>query len=316
MLIENMMLLTGNSNRQLALSIADYLSVPLGNAVVGRFSDGEISVEISENIRNMDVFIVQSTCSPTQDNLMELLVMIDAVKRSSAGRITSVIPYLGYARQDRRPRNSRVPITAKLVASLIHTAGADRVLTMDLHADQIQGFFDIPTDNVYARPVIIGDLWKHRPENLTIVSPDVGAVVRARSIAEQLEAQFAIVDKRRPRPNVAEVMNVIGDVENRTCVFIDDIVDTANTLCQAADALARRGALAVKAYCTHPVLSGQAIERINDSRMDELVVCNSINLSEEARKCDKIRSLDVSQLIGEAIRRIYIGDSVSSIFVD
>ena len=316
MLIENMMLLTGNSNRQLALSIAEYLSVPLGNAVVGRFSDGEISVEISENIRNMDVFIVQSTCSPTQDNLMELLVMIDAVKRSSAGRITSVIPYLGYARQDRRPRNSRVPITAKLVASLIHTAGADRVLTMDLHADQIQGFFDIPTDNVYARPVIIGDLWKHRPENLTIVSPDVGAVVRARSIAEQLEAQFAIVDKRRPRPNVAEVMNVIGDVENRTCVFIDDIVDTANTLCQAADALARRGALAVKAYCTHPVLSGQAIERINDSHMDELVVCNSINLSEEARKCDKIRSLDVSQLIGEAIRRIYIGDSVSSIFVD
>ncbi len=316
MLIENMMLLTGNSNRQLALSIADYLSVPIGNATVGRFSDGEISVEISENIRNMDVFIIQSTCSPTQDNLMELLVMIDAVKRSSAGRITSVIPYLGYARQDRRPRNSRVPITAKLVASLIHTAGADRVLTMDLHADQIQGFFDIPTDNVYARPVIIGDLWKHRPENLTIVSPDVGAVVRARSIAEQLEAQFAIVDKRRPRPNVAEVMNVIGDVENRTCVFIDDIVDTANTLCQAADALSQRGALAVKAYCTHPVLSGQAIERINDSCMDELVVCNSINLSEEAKKCDKIRSLDVSQLIGEAIRRIYIGDSVSSIFVD
>ena len=316
MLIENMMLLTGNSNRQLALSIADYLSVPLGNAIVGRFSDGEISVEISENIRNMDVFIIQSTCEPTNDNLMELLVMIDAVKRSSAGRITSVIPYLGYARQDRRPRNSRVPISAKLVASLIHTAGADRVLTMDLHADQIQGFFDIPTDNVYARPVIIGDLWKHRPENLTIVSPDVGAVVRARSIAEQIEAQFAIVDKRRPRPNVAEVMNVIGDVEGRTCVFIDDIVDTANTLCQAAEALSQRGALAVKAYCTHPVLSGKAIDRINESVMDELVVCNSINLSEEAHKCDKIRSLDVSQLIGEAIRRIYIGDSVSSIFVD
>lgn len=316
MLIENMMLLTGNSNRQLALSIADYLSVPLGNAIVGRFSDGEISVEISENIRNMDVFIIQSTCEPTNDNLMELLVMIDAVKRSSAGRITSVIPYLGYARQDRRPRNSRVPISAKLVASLIHTAGADRVLTMDLHADQIQGFFDIPTDNVYARPVIIGDLWKHRPENLTIVSPDVGAVVRARSIAEQIEAQFAIVDKRRPRPNVAEVMNVIGDVEGRTCVFIDDIVDTANTLCQAAEALTQRGALAVKAYCTHPVLSGKAIDRINESVMDELVVCNSINLSEEAQKCDKIRSLDVSQLIGEAIRRIYIGDSVSSIFVD
>ncbi len=316
MLIENMMLLAGNSNRQLAQAIADYLAVPLGNATVGRFSDGEISVEISENIRNMDVFIVQSTCAPTNDNLMEMLVMIDAVKRSSAGRITSVIPYLGYARQDRRPRNSRVPITAKLVASLIDTAGADRVLTMDLHADQIQGFFDIPTDNVYARPVIIGDLWKHRPENLTIVSPDVGAVVRARSIAEQLEAQFAIVDKRRPRPNVAEVMNVIGDVEGRTCVFIDDIVDTANTLCQAAEALSKRGAKAVKAYCTHPVLSGSAVERITDSVMDELVVCNSINLSDQAEKCNKIRRLDVSQLIGEAIRRISIGDSVSSIFVD
>ena len=316
MLIENMMILTGNANRQLAEQIAEYLAVPLGNAAVGRFSDGEISVEISENIRNMDVFIIQPTCSPTNDNLMELLVMIDAAKRSSAGRITSVIPYLGYARQDRRPRNSRVPITAKLVASLVGTAGADRVLTMDLHADQIQGFFDIPTDNVYARPVIIGDLWKHRPENLTIVSPDVGAVVRARSIAEQLEAQFAIVDKRRPRPNVAEVMNVIGDVEERTCVFIDDIVDTANTLCEAAQALSQKGALAVKAYCTHPVLSGNAVERVNDSVMDELVVCNSINLSEKAQKCNKIRQLDVSQLIGEAIRRISIGDSVSSIFVD
>ena len=316
MLIENMMVLSGNANRELAVQITEYLGVPLGNASVGRFSDGEVSVEIGENIRNMDVFIVQPTCSPTNDNLMELLVMIDAAKRSSAGRITSVIPYLGYARQDRRPRNSRVPISAKLVASLIHKAGADRVLTMDLHADQIQGFFDIPTDNVYARPVIIGDLWKHRPKNMTIVSPDVGAVVRARSIAEQLEAQFAIVDKRRPRPNVAEVMNVIGDIEGRTCVFVDDIVDTANTLCQAADGLAKRGALAVKAYCTHPVLSGKAVERIEESIMDELVVCNSIKLSEEAQKCNKIRQLDVSQLIGEAIRRISIGDSVSSIFVD
>ena len=316
MLIENMMVLSGNANRELAVQITEYLGVPLGNASVGRFSDGEVSVEIGENIRNMDVFIVQPTCSPTNDNLMELLVMIDAAKRSSAGRITSVIPYLGYARQDRRPRNSRVPISAKLVASLIHNAGADRVLTMDLHADQIQGFFDIPTDNVYARPVIIGDLWKHRPKNMTIVSPDVGAVVRARSIAEQLEAQFAIVDKRRPRPNVAEVMNVIGDIEGRTCVFVDDIVDTANTLCQAADGLAKRGALAVKAYCTHPVLSGKAVKRIEESIMDELVVCNSIKLSEEAQKCNKIRQLDVSQLIGEAIRRISIGDSVSSIFVD
>ena len=316
MSIENMMILAGNANRELANHIADYLTVPIGNAFVGRFSDGEISVEISENIRNMDVFIIQPTCEPTNDNLMELLVMIDAAKRSSAGRITSVIPYFGYARQDRRPRNSRVPITAKLVASLIDRAGADRVLTMDLHADQIQGFFDIPTDNIYARPVVIGDLWKASPKNLTIVSPDVGAVVRARSIAEQIEAQFAIVDKRRPRPNVAEVMNVIGDVENRTCVFIDDIVDTANTLCQAADGLMQRGARAVKAYCTHPVLSGKAVERVENSCIEELVVCNSINLSKAAQKCDKIRQLDVSQLIGEAMRRISIGDSVSSIFVE
>jgi len=316
MSVENMMLLSGNANLQLAERIAEYLSLPLGNASVGRFSDGEISVEISENIRNMDVFVVQPTCEPTNDNLMELLVIIDAAKRSSAGRITSVIPYMGYARQDRRPRNSRVPITAKLVASLIHRAGADRVLTMDLHADQIQGFFDIPTDNIYARPVIIGDLWKHRPENLTIVSPDVGAVVRARSIAEQLEAQFAIVDKRRPRPNVAEVMNVIGDVKDRTCVFIDDIVDTANTLCQAAKALTERGAQSVRSYCTHPVLSGNAVQNIDNSVMDELVVCNTINLSNQAQNCNKIRQLDVSQLIGEAIRRISIGDSVSSIFVD
>ena len=315
-MIENMMILAGNANRELAVKIADYLSVPLGNATVGRFSDGEIAVEIGENIRNMDVFIIQPTCAPTNDSLMELLVMIDAAKRSSAGRITSVIPYLGYARQDRRPRNSRVPISAKLMASLIDRAGADRVLTMDLHADQIQGFFDIPTDNVYARPVIIGDIWRKRPKKLTICAPDVGAVVRARSIAEQLESQFAIIDKRRPRPNVAEVMNVIGNIEKRTCVFIDDIVDTANTLCQAAEALKDRGARAVKAYCTHPVLSGQAVERIAQSTMDELVVCNTIKLSDAAQNCNKIRQLDVSQLIGEAMRRISIGDSVSSIFVD
>ena len=314
--IDNIMILSGNANRQLSNRITQYLGVPLGNATVGRFSDGEISVEISENVRNMDVFIVQSTSQPTNDTLIELLVMIDAVKRSSAGRITSVIPYLGYARQDRRPRNARVPITAKLVASLIGVAGADRVLTMDLHADQIQGFFDIPTDNVYARPVIIGDLWKKRPKNLTIVSPDVGAVVRARPIAEQLEAQFAIVDKRRPRPNVSEVMNIIGEVEGRTCVFIDDIVDTANTLCQAAEALKGQGAIAVKAYCTHPVLSGSAVERVENSALDELVVCNSIKLSKSAKKCNKIRQLDISQLLGEAVRRIAIGDSVSSIFVD
>ncbi len=315
-MIENMMILAGNANRDLANKIADYLTVPLGNATVGRFSDGEISVEIGENIRNMDVFIVQPTCQPTNDNLMELLVIIDAARRSSAGRITSVIPYLGYARQDRRPRNSRVPITAKLVASLINQAGADRVLTMDLHADQIQGFFDIPTDNVYARPVIIGDIWKQKFKKLTICAPDVGAVVRARSIAEQLGSQFAIIDKRRPRPNVAEVMNVIGRIEKRTCVFIDDIVDTANTLCQAATALKERGARAVMAYCTHPVLSGSAIESIENSDLDELVVCNTIKLSDEAQFCNKIRQLDVSQLIGEAMRRISIGDSVSSIFVD
>ena len=310
------MVLSGNANRELARRVTEYLGVPLGNTSVDRFSDGEISVEIGENIRNMNVFIIQPTCEPTNENIMELLVMIDAAKRSSAGRITSVIPYFGYARQDRRPRNSRVPITAKLVASLIEKAGADRVLTMDLHADQIQGFFDIPTDNIYARPVIVGDLWKHRPENLMIVSPDVGAVVRARSIAEQLEAEFAIVDKRRPRPNVAEVMNVIGDVEGRTCVFVDDIVDTSTTLCKAAEALESRGAIGVKAYCTHPVLSGPAIDRISASAMNELVVCNTISLSEKAANCDKIRQLDVSQLIGEAIRRISIGDSVSSIFVD
>ncbi len=315
-MIENMMILAGNANRDLANKIAEYLTVPLGNATVGRFSDGEISVEIGENIRNMDVFIVQPTCQPTNDNLMELLVIIDAARRSSAGRITSVIPYLGYARQDRRPRNSRVPITAKLVASLINQAGADRVLTMDLHADQIQGFFDIPTDNVYARPVIIGDIWKQKFKKLTICAPDVGAVVRARSIAEQLGSQFAIIDKRRPRPNVAEVMNVIGRIEKRTCVFIDDIVDTANTLCQAATALKERGARAVMAYCTHPVLSGSAIESIENSDLDELVVCNTIKLSDEAQFCNKIRQLDVSQLIGEAMRRISIGDSVSSIFVD
>ncbi len=315
-MIENMMILAGNANRDLANKIADYLTVPLGNATVGRFSDGEISVEIGENIRNMDVFIVQPTCQPTNDNLMELLVIIDAARRSSAGRITSVIPYLGYARQDRRPRNSRVPITAKLVASLINQAGADRVLTMDLHADQIQGFFDIPTDNVYARPVIIGDIWKQKFKKLTICAPDVGAVVRARSIAEQLGSQFAIIDKRRPRPNVAEVMNVIGSIEKRTCVFIDDIVDTANTLCQAATALKERGARAVMAYCTHPVLSGRAIEHIENSALDELVVCNTIKLSDEAQFCNKIRQLDVSQLVGEAMRRISIGDSVSSIFVD
>jgi len=316
MAVENMMILTGNANRELTARITEYLSVPLGGALVGKFSDGEISVEISENVRNMDVFIVQSTSAPTNDSLMELLIMIDAVKRSSAARITSVIPYLGYARQDRRPRNARVPITAKLVASLIGEAGADRVLTLDLHADQIQGFFDIPTDNVYARPVIIGDLWKKRPENLTIVSPDVGAVVRSRPIAEQLEAQFAIVDKRRPRPNVAEVMNIIGEIKNQTCVIIDDIVDTASTLCQAADALKQRGAVGVKAYCTHPVLSGNAIEKVQKSSLDELVVCNSIKLSEDVQKCNKIRQLDISQLLGEAIRRIATGDSVSSIFVD
>jgi ribose-phosphate pyrophosphokinase len=283
---------------------------------VDRFSDGEINVELLENVRGRDAFIVQSTCAPSNDNLMELLVMIDAMRRSSAQRITAVIPYFGYARQDRRPRTARVAISAKLVASMIGCAGADRVMTMDLHADQIQGFFDIPTDNIYASPVLIGDLWRREVENLLVVSPDVGGVVRARAMAKQLETDLAIIDKRRPRANEAKVMNIIGEVEERNCVLMDDIVDTANTLCQAAAALKDAGARQVFAYCTHPVLSGPAVERIAHSELDELVVTNTIKLRPDAAACAKIRQLDVGELLAESMRRVASDDSVSAMFLD
>jgi ribose-phosphate pyrophosphokinase len=312
--LDNLTVFSGNANPQLVAEIVDYLKVPLGNARVEQFSDGEITVEIEENIRGRDVFIVQPTCAPSHKNLMELLLMVDACNRSSANRVTAVIPYYGYARQDRRPRNSRVPISAKLIASMIGTAGADRVLTMDLHADQIQGFFDIPTDNVYGSPVLLDDIRGLDDENLIVVSPDVGGVVRARALAKRLGVDLAIIDKRRPKANVAKVMNIIGDIDGRSCVLIDDMVDTANTLCKAADALKEQGATAVRAYCTHPVLSGEAVNRINASEMDEVVVTNTIPLSDAAAASDKIRQLSVAHLLGESIRRITVSDSVSSLF--
>jgi len=314
--IDNLSIFTGNANPQLVAQIVDYLKVPLGNARVEQFSDGEITVEIQENIRGRDVFIVQPTCAPSHKNLMELLLMIDACNRSSANRVTAVLPYYGYARQDRRPRNSRVPISAKLIASMISTAGADRVLTMDLHADQIQGFFDIPTDNIYGSPVLLDDIRGLEDDNLIVVSPDVGGVVRARALAKRLGVDLAIIDKRRPKANVAKVMNIIGDIDGRSCVLIDDMVDTANTLCKAADALKEQGATAVRAYCTHPVLSGEAVTRINASDMDEVVVTNTIPLSDAAAASDKIRQLSVAHLLGESIRRITVSDSVSSLFSD
>ena len=314
MSLDNLSVFSGNANPQLVAEIVDYLKVPLGNARVEQFSDGEITVEIEENIRGRDVFIVQPTCAPSHKNLMELLLMVDACNRSSANRVTAVIPYYGYARQDRRPRNSRVPISAKLIASMIGTAGADRVLTMDLHADQIQGFFDIPTDNVYGSPVLLDDIRGLDDENLIVVSPDVGGVVRARALAKRLGVDLAIIDKRRPKANVAKVMNIIGDIDGRSCVLIDDMVDTANTLCKAADALKEQGATAVRAYCTHPVLSGEAVNRINASEMDEVVVTNTIPLSDAAAASDKIRQLSVAHLLGESIRRITVSDSVSSLF--
>lgn len=316
MSIDNLTVFTGNANPDLAAQVVDYLKVPLGNARVEQFSDGEIAIEILENVRGRDVFIIQPTCAPSHKNLIELLLMIDACKRSSARRITAVVPYYGYARQDRRPRNSRVPISAKLIASMISTAGADRVLTMDLHADQIQGFFDIPTDNIYGSPVLLDDIRNLEEENLIVVSPDVGGVVRARALAKRLGVDLAIIDKRRPKANVAKVMNIIGEVEGRSCVLIDDMVDTANTLCKAADALKEHGATAVRAYCTHPVLSGEAVTRITASQMDEVVVTNSIPLSDAAAACDKIRQLSVAHILGESIRRITVSDSVSSLFVD
>lgn len=313
------MVFTGNANPALARDVAGYLRVPMGKATVGAFSDGECQVEIEENVRGRDVFIIQPTCQPTNDNLMELLMMIDALHRASARRITAVIPYFGYARQDRRPRSARVPISAKVVANLLGAVGTDRVLTIDLHADQIQGFFDILVDNVYASPVLLGDIWRQKQngDKLIVVSPDVGGVVRARALAKRLdEADLAIIDKRRPKANESRVMNIIGDVSGKSCIMIDDLVDTAGTLCKAADALKERGATKVCAYVTHPVLSGKAIENITGSRLDELVVTDSIPLSEDAEACPKIRQLHIAPLLAETIRRISAEESVSTLYVD
>lgn len=313
----NMMVFAGNSNPQLANEIARLLKIPLGNAIVGEFSDGEVMVEIMENVRGKDIFIIQPTCAPTDKNLMELLVMVDAMRRSSAARITAVITYFGYARQDRRPRSARVPITAKVVAEMISTVGTDRVLTVDLHADQIQGFFRIPVDNVYASPILLGDIWRQKYENIIVVSPDVGGVVRARALAKRLDdADLAIIDKRRPRANEAKVMNIIGDVKGRTCILIDDLVDTAGTLCAAAAALKEHGAERVVAYITHPVLSGAAINNITKSQLDELVVTDTIPLQPEAKACSKIRQLSIAELMAETIRRISNEESVSTLYVD
>ncbi len=317
MIEESMMLFTGNANRPLARAIARHLQMALGKATVGCFSDGEIMVEIAENVRGRHCVVIQPTCAPTNDNFMELLVLIDALRRASAHSITAVVPYLGYARQDRRPRSARVPITARVVANMITSVGTDRMLTVDLHAEQIQGFFDIPMDNVYASPVLLGDIWKHEYEDLMVVSPDVGGVVRARAIARQLDnADLAIIDKRRPRANESQVMNIIGDVAGRTCVMVDDLVDTAGTLCHAAEALKDHGARKVVAYCTHPVLSGKAIDNINNSTLDELVVTDTIPLREDAKACPKIRALSVAGLIAETILRIYTEESVSSLFIE
>ena len=317
MTTSNMMLFSGNANPKLALKAAEYLNIPLGKISVGKFSDGEVMVEINENVRGRDVYIMQPVCAPTNDNLMELLVMADALRRASAARVTAVIPYLGYARQDRRSRSSRVPITAKVVANMIAAVGIDRVLTVDLHADQIQGFFDIPLDNVYGSPVLLGDVWKHKYPDLMVVSPDVGGVVRARALAKRLDdTDLAIIDKRRPNPNESEIMNIIGDVDGRTCVIIDDLVDTAGTLCNAAGALKDFGAVKVVAYCTHPVLSGNAIKNIENSRLDELVVTDTIPLRSEAATCDRIRQLSVAAMLAESMRRIAEGESLSSMFLD
>jgi ribose-phosphate pyrophosphokinase len=316
MVPDNLMVFTGNANPKLAQAVAHQINIPLGKAQVSRFSDGEVMVELFENVRGKDVFILQPTCAPTNDNLMEILIMADALKRASAGRVTAAIPYFGYARQDRRPRSARVAISAKVVANMLQVVGINRVLVMDLHADQIQGFFDIPVDNIYASPILLGDLWKHNYNNLVVVSPDVGGVVRARALAKRMEADLAIIDKRRPRANVAEVMHIIGEVEGRNCVIMDDMVDTANTLCQAAQALRDSGALRVMAYATHPVLSGKAIERLNASVIDELVVTDSIPLSAEAAACRKIRQLSCAALLGETISRIAREDSVSSLFIE
>jgi ribose-phosphate pyrophosphokinase len=313
---ESLMVFTGNANPRLAAEVARHLNIPLGRMTVGRFSDGEVMVEILENVRGKDVFVLQSTCAPANDTLMELLIMIDALRRASAGRITAAVPYFGYSRQDRRPRSARVAISAKVVANMLEAAGVDRVLTMDLHADQIQGFFNIPVDNIYAAPILLGDIWKKNFENLMVVSPDVGGVVRARALAKRLESDLAIIDKRRPKANVSEVMNIIGDVRGRTCVIMDDMVDTAGTLCKAAQALKDHGAVRVLAYCTHPVLSGGAVERISNSALDELVVTDTIPLREDAAQSPRIRQLSIASLLAETISRISRSDSVSSLFIE
>jgi ribose-phosphate pyrophosphokinase len=313
---DGLMVFTGNANVKLAQDVVRYLGMSLGRASVGKFSDGEANIELLENVRGKDTFILQPTCAPTSDNLMELILMIDALRRASAGRITAAMPYYGYARQDRRPRSSRVPISAKVAANMLQAAGVDRVLTMDLHADQIQGFFDVPVDNVYAAPVLLADIWKFDHRNPMVVSPDVGGVVRARALAKRLECDLAIIDKRRPKANVAEVMNIIGDVSNRSCIIMDDMVDTAGTLCKAAQVLKERGATKVMAYCTHAILSGGAVSRINDSVLDELVVTDTVPLSQQAKECPKIRALSVAELLGETILRISREDSVSSLFIE
>ena len=313
---EGLTIFTGNANLKLATDVATYLQIPLGKATVGRFSDGEVMVEILENVRGRDVFVLQSTCQPTNDHLMEVMIMVDALKRASAGRITAALPYFGYARQDRRVRSMRVAISAKVVANMLQIAGVDRVLTMDLHADQIQGFFDIPVDNIYAAPLLLEDVVKRNLENLIIVSPDVGGVVRARALAKRLDSDLAIIDKRRPKANTAEVMNIIGEVNGRTCVIMDDMVDTANTLVKAAAALKENGAARVLAYCTHPVLSGGAVDRVTNSQLDELVVTDTIPLPRDALANKKIRVLSCAQLLAETVLRINRADSVSSLFSD
>ncbi len=312
-----MMIFAGNANPELARQIAEILGTALGKIGVETFSDGEICVEILENVRGRDVFIIQPTSQPCNDNLMELMVMIDAMRRASVRRVTAVVPYYGYSRQDRKPRSARVPITAKVVANMLASVKLDRLLTVDLHADQIQGFFDLPVDNVYASPILLKDIWQQRHENLLVVSPDVGGVVRARALAKRLgDADLAIIDKRRPKANVSEVMNIIGDVVGKNCVIVDDLVDTAGTLCKAAAALKENGAISVSAYCTHPVLSGKAISNINESVLDELVVTNTIRLSAAAQKCDRIRQLSVSEMLAETIRRIHMEESVSEMYID
>ncbi len=313
----NLMVFSGNAHPKLAQDVCDDLNIPIGKAFVSQFSDGEVQVEIQENVRGKDVFVVQPTCMPTNDNVMELLIMIDALKRSSAERITAVMPYFGYSRQDRRVRSIRVPISAKVIANLLQVAGADRVLTVDLHADQIQGFFDIPVDNIYASPILLGDVYKRKDPNLIVVSPDVGGVVRARALAKRLDdADLAIIDKRRPEANKSEVMHIIGEVEGKSCYIIDDLVDTAGTLCAAATALKAHGATSVRAYATHPVLSGKAIENLENSVLDELVVTDTIPLREEASNCSRIRQVEVSGLVAESMRRINNEESVSTLYMD